>query len=97
MQFLPLLVQALYPTKRNWINKSGAIAGLVVGALISALLAKQIGGALGMPITFHPAEAGLIGLITNTIVAIVVSSFTKPVSEEKRLEYYNILAKSGVC
>ncbi len=97
MQFLPILVQALCPTKRNWINKSGAIAGLIVSALISAPLARQIGGAIGMPITFHPAEAGLIGLVINTIVAIVVSSFTKPVSEEKRLEYYNILVKSGVC
>ncbi len=97
MQFLPSLVQALYPTKRNWINRSGALSGLIVGAILSALLSKQIGGHLGMPITFHPAEAGLIGLVVNTVVAIIVSSFTTPVSEEKRLEYYNILEKSGVC
>jgi len=70
---------------------------LIVGAVISAVLSKQIGRVLHVPITFHPAEAGLIGLVVNTIVALVVSSFTKPVSEEKRLEYYTILEQSGVC
>ncbi len=91
LQFVPAVLQIIYPTKRNWINRAGAITGILVGSGITALLSKQIGGSIGMPIVFHPAEAGMIGLAVNIIISLIVSSVTKPVSAQKRLEYYEVL------
>ncbi len=91
LQFLPAILQAIMPTKRNWINKEGALSGLIVGAIVTAILSNKIGGKLGVPITFHPAEAGMIGLALNFIIALLVSAVTKPLPKEKRLEYYEIL------
>ncbi|HDI02204.1 MAG TPA: sodium:solute symporter family protein, partial [Ignisphaera sp.] len=65
LQFLPAVLQVIIPTRRNWINREGALAGIIVGSLITAIFAKQIGGTIGIPIVFHPAEAGLIGLAAN--------------------------------
>ncbi len=94
LQFLPAIVQAIYPTKRAWINKQGALSGIIVGSLVTILLAKQIGGKLGFPIVYHPAMAGTIGLAFNVVVALIVSAVTSPPPEEKRLEYYEILKEA---
>jgi len=94
LQFLPAVVQAIYPTKRAWINRQGALSGIIVGSIITVLLAKQIGGKLGFPLIFHPAMAGTIGLVFNVVVAIAVSMITSPPPEEKRLEYYRILKEA---
>ncbi len=91
LQFLPAVVQAVYPTKRAWINRQGALSGIVVGSIATVLLAKQIGGKLGFPVVFHPAIAGTIGLAFNVVIALIVSAVTPPPPEEKRLEYYEIL------
>ncbi|NPA96211.1 MAG: sodium:solute symporter family protein [Crenarchaeota archaeon] len=90
LQFLPAILQVIIPTKRNWVNRQGAIAGIIVGSIITAVLAKQIGGRI-LPISFHPAEAGMIGLAVNFLISFVISAFTKPVPKEKRLEYYELL------
>ncbi len=95
LQFLPAVVQAIYPTKRAWINRQGALSGIIVGSIITVLLAKQIGGKLGFPLIFHPAMAGTIGLVFNIAVAIIVSLITSPPPEEKRLEYYRILREAA--
>ena len=89
LQFLVPTVQALYPTKRNWINKEGAITGILVGVITTIIL--TFGGRIGLPIKLHPAVAGTIGLVLNLITAILVSQVTTPLPEEKRLEYYKIL------
>jgi len=94
LQFLVPVLQVVFPTKRNWITKTGAFTGVVVGVAVNVILTNRfkIAPHLGLP-SFHPAEAGLIGLIVNAVVALLVSLFTKPVSEEKRLTYYRILAE----
>ncbi len=73
LQFLPATLQAIKPTKRCWIGTRGALAGIVVGSLATALLSSKIGGKLGFPITFHPAEAGVIGLALNTLTAVIAT------------------------
>ncbi len=94
LQFLIPVLQAIYPTKRNWITKAGAFWGVVSGLIVNIVLTNKfhIAPHLGLP-SYHPAIAGLIGLFVNAIVALVVSTFTKPVSEEKRLLYYKLLAE----
>ncbi|HDJ83536.1 MAG TPA: sodium:solute symporter family protein, partial [Desulfurococcaceae archaeon] len=69
LQFLIPTVQALYPTKRNWINKEGAITGILVGVITTIIL--TFGGRIGLPIKLHPAVAGTIGLALNLITAIL--------------------------
>jgi len=93
LQFLPAVLQAVIPTKRNWVNKYGVIAGVAAGLAVNVALSNRfpIAGALGIE-GYHPAVAGVIGLAVNALVALIISAFTKPVSREKRLLYYRILA-----
>lgn len=95
LQFLIPVLQVVFPSKRSWITKGGAIAGLLVGLALTVIFTNKfdIAPKLGLP-AYHPAQAGLIGLIANAIVALIVSFFTKPVPREKRLEYYRILAEA---
>lgn len=95
LQFLPLVLQAIIPTKRKYINKYGAISGLVVGSILAALLAPQIGGKIGIPALEHPAVAGLVAVIINVIIAILVSLVTKPSENEIKVkeEYDKVLAE----
>ena len=96
LQLLVPVVQAIYPTKRNWVTKWGAFWGVVAGLLTNIILTSKfhIAPHLHLP-SYHPALAGLIGLGVNALVALVVSAFTKPVSEEKRIMYYKILTGEG--
>ncbi len=93
LQFLPAVLQVVIPSKRNWVTKTGAIVGIIVGIAVNIALSNKfpIAGALGIE-GYHPAVAGAIGLIVNFIVTLLVSAATKPVSREKRLLYYRILA-----
>ena len=95
LQFLPLVLQAIIPTKRKYINKYGAISGLVVGSILAALLAPQIGGKIGIPALEHPAVAGLVAVIINVIIAILVSLVTKPSENEIKVKevYDKVLAE----
>ncbi|MEM1685346.1 MAG: sodium:solute symporter family protein [Acidilobaceae archaeon] len=79
LQVLPALLQAVIPTKRQWINKYGAIAGLVVGALIVLMFTVQTAKYFGIPSAWaRPAgEISLYALIINFIVAVIVSQITK--------------------
>ncbi|MCE4600501.1 MAG: sodium:solute symporter family protein [Desulfurococcales archaeon] len=93
LQFLPAVIGAVFPSKRAWFTKAGVIAGTLVGLAVNIALCNRfpIAGALGIT-GYHPAVAGTYGLIVNFIVALLVSAVTKPVSREKRLEYYRILS-----
>jgi len=82
LQFLPALLQAIYPN-RAWLSKEGAIGGILAGTAVTSLLAKQIGGKIGFPIVFHPAMAGTIGLAINFLIAMAISIAVKPKRNEE--------------
>ncbi|AHF80493.1 sodium:solute symporter family protein [Thermococcus paralvinellae] len=84
LQFLPLVLQAVIPTTKKYINKNGAIWGLIVGSILAAFLSPQIGGKLHLPVLEHPAVAGLVGVIANVVIALIISALTKP--SEKEIE-----------
>lgn len=79
LQVLPALLQAIFPTRREWINKYGAVAGLVIGSLIVLALSPQTAKYLAVPRewTRPPAEAALYALIVNFIVSVAISQIAK--------------------
>lgn len=94
LQFLPALLQAVYPTRRTWINRHGALAGLIVGSLITAFLNSKLGPAVGIHVPLHPAEAGMIGLAVNTAIALIVTKLTRLEHRDKLEEYRRILQQA---
>ncbi len=79
LQVLPALLQAVFPTKRVYINKYGAIAGLIVGATLVLVMTVQTAKYFGTPpsLRFLAGEASLYALIANVIVALIVTAITK--------------------
>ncbi|MEM3832045.1 MAG: sodium:solute symporter family protein [Thermoprotei archaeon] len=79
LQVLPALLQAIIPSKRQWINKYGAITGLVIGALTVLMFTVQTAKYFGIPSAWaKPAgEISLYALIVNFIVAAIVSQITR--------------------
>lgn len=79
LQVLPALLQAVFPTRRQYINKYGALAGLIVGALLVLVMSVQTAKYFGTPtwLRFPAGEASLYALIVNFIVALVVTQLTK--------------------
>lgn len=82
--FFPIIIMGIF-SKR--LNREGAIAGMLVGIITTALYVTyyafpHIPGALGIPITkthlfgISPNAFGAVGMMLNFIVAILVSSFT---------------------
>ncbi|MEM2075377.1 MAG: sodium:solute symporter family protein [Zestosphaera sp.] len=92
LQLLPLALQMIIP-RRKLINRNGAVAGFAVGSIAVALFTAQTGKYFGMPVTYHAAIAGLIGLVVNTVLALLISAFTKTADEEKKVfeEYMRLL------
>lgn len=92
LQLLPMTLQMVIP-RRKVINAKGAVAGFVVGSILVALLTVQTGKYFRMPVTYHAAVAGLIGLAANVAVTLLVSLLTKPSKEEVEVfeEYKRIL------
>lgn len=92
LQLLPLTLQMIIP-KRKLINKYGAIAGFAAGSVAVALFTSQTGKYFRMPVTYHAAIAGLIGLTVNTVLALLLSAVTKTTEEEKQVfeEYRKLL------
>ena len=95
LQFVPLVLAAIIPTKKKWINKYGAIPGLVIGSLIAAFMSPQIGNKLGIFTFEHPAVAGLVAVIVNAIIALIISALTRPTEKELEVheEYSKILSQ----
>ncbi len=78
LQVLPALLQAVFPTRRQWINKYGAIIGLIVGSLIVLIFSAPTAKYIGTSAYAYPAgQASLYALIVNFIVALVVSQIFK--------------------
>lgn len=78
LQVLPALLQAVIPTRRQWINKYGAIIGLVVGSLIVLIFSAPTAKYIGTTAYAYPAgQASLYALIVNFIVAVIVSQIFK--------------------
>jgi SSS family solute:Na+ symporter len=94
LQLLPVTLQMIIP-KKKIINKYGAVSGFAVGSILVALFTVQTGKYFGMPVTYHAAIAGLIGLAANSAIALVVSLATRTPKEELEIlkEYKNILYK----
>ncbi|MEM4783505.1 MAG: hypothetical protein QXG29_04105, partial [Sulfolobales archaeon] len=65
----------------------------VVGSIIVTLFTVQTGKYFRMPVTYHAAVAGLLGLAINIVVTLVISALTRPSQEEVKTfeEYKNIL------
>ncbi|PUA32483.1 MAG: hypothetical protein B7O98_07465 [Zestosphaera tikiterensis] len=93
LQFVPAIIQAVLPTRRNYINREGAIAGILAGSIVVMLLTQQTGKYFGIPPTYlyHAAIAALIGLAVNLVVTFLVRALTKPLPEDKIREYAEIL------
>lgn len=84
LQLVPMTLQMVIP-KKKIINKHGAVAGFVVGSILVTLFTVQTGKYFRMPITYHAAVAGLIGLTANIAVTLIVSTLTKPTQEEVKI------------
>ena len=94
LQFLPAVLQAVFPTRTHWINKKGAITGVIAGLAVNVALTNKFPIAKALGLTgYHPAVAGAIGLIINIIIAIIVSKATGDDNPEKRKLYAQILYK----
>ena len=93
-QLLPVTADMLFIRKGT---KAGAIAGILVGLSIVALFSPLVTPHLGDELKKTIAQMGKLldkgtwGLIANTIVFAVVSSFTEQVSQEKREEMEQII------
>ncbi|MEM4032877.1 MAG: hypothetical protein QXV53_06230, partial [Zestosphaera sp.] len=92
LQLLPLTLQMIIP-KKKLINKYGALVGFAAGSITVALFTVQTGKYFRMPVTYHAAIAGLIGLAVNTFLAVLISTLTKATEDEKRVfeEYGKLL------
>ena len=95
LQFLVPVLQAVFPNRRILVNTQGALAGLIVGIIVTILLTDRFifNDLLGLP-GYHPAKAGLIGLIANAIVALAVTAVTTKATNVKSQEYSQILTET---
>jgi len=92
LQLVPMTLQMVIP-RRKVINAKGAVAGFVVGSILVTLFTVQTGKYFRMPVTYHAAVAGLIGLAANIVVTFLVSFLTRPSREEVEVfeEYRKLL------
>ena len=83
--FFPAIILGIFDKR---MNKEGAISGMIVGILFTAIyifyFKPQLGGP-GSPDNYlfgiSPEGIGTIGMFINFIIAIVVSRLTKPTPE----------------
>ncbi|MFL2628404.1 MAG: sodium:solute symporter family protein [Candidatus Marisimplicoccus sp.] len=84
--FFPAIILGIFDKR---MNKEGAISGMVVGILFTAVyifyFKPQLGGP-GTPDNYlfgiSPEGIGTIGMFINFIIAIIVSRLTKPTPEK---------------
>lgn len=81
---LQLVPTALGMLHFSWITPAGALAGLIGGVL--ALIGTAI---TGFDLFFGP---GMNGIITNTLLVIVVSRFTSPAPRTDDNDYHTLYA-----
>ncbi|OEK07171.1 sodium:solute symporter family protein [Roseivirga misakiensis] len=80
--FFPAIILGIFDKK---MNKEGAVAGMVVGILFTAIYIFYFKPQLGGPGTpdgywfgISPEGIGTLGMLINFVVAVTVSRFTKP-------------------
>jgi len=92
--FFPAIILGIFDKR---MNKEGAISGMIVGILFTAIyifyFKPQLGGP-GTPDSYlfgiSPEGIGTIGMLINFIIAIIVSRFTKPTPERIKQLVENI-------
>ena len=92
--FFPAIILGIFDKR---MNKEGAISGMVVGILFTAVyifyFKPQLGGP-GAPDNYlfgiSPEGIGTIGMFINFIIAIIVSRLTKPTPEKIKQLVENI-------
>ena len=92
--FFPAIILGIFDKR---MNKEGAISGMVVGILFTAVyifyFKPQLGGP-GTPdnylFSISPEGIGTIGMFINFIIAIIVSRLTKPTPEKIKQLVENI-------
>ena len=92
--FFPAIILGIFDKR---MNKEGAISGMVVGILFTAVyifyFKPQLGGP-GTPDNYlfgiSPEGIGTIGMFINFIIAIIVSRLTKPTPERIKQLVENI-------
>ena len=92
--FFPAIILGIFDKR---MNKEGAISGMVVGILFTAVyifyFKPQLGGP-GTPDNYlfgiSPEGIGTIGMFINFIIAIIVSRLTKPTPEKIKQLVENI-------
>ncbi len=94
LQFLPAVLQAIYP-RRRVITRLGALIGILAGIIVNIVLSNKlpVAGMLGIR-GFHPAEAGVIGLAVNSTVALLVSALVKS-RDRDRSQLYTLILYGG--
>ncbi len=79
--FFPALILGIFDKR---MNMPGAVSGMVIGLIFTAsyIIYFKFGGGVGHPEQYlwniSPEGIGTIGMLTNLIVAIVVSRLTAP-------------------
>ena len=92
--FFPAIILGIFDKR---MNKEGAISGMVVGILFTAVyifyFKPQLGGP-GTPDNYlfgiSPEGIGTIGMFINFIIAIIISRLTKPTPEKIKQLVENI-------
>ncbi len=92
--FFPAIILGIFDKR---MNKEGAISGMIVGILFTAVyifyFKPQLGGP-GTPDNYlfgiSPEGIGTIGMFINFIIAIIVSRLTKPTPEKIKQLVENI-------
>jgi solute:Na+ symporter, SSS family len=79
-QLFPAVIASLMP--RNPMTPAGAFAGILVGAVVAAVLSfthATIGSLFpALPQAIRDLNVGIIALVANLVAMVVVSSVTRP-------------------
>ena len=90
LQFIVAIVAVLFPTRKIWLTHTGAVAGIIVGVVLTILLTFPDRFGLGIGPHPYSLNAALWGLGANIIISLIVSSFTEkpPAEAVKRIHGY---------
>jgi Na+/proline symporter len=101
VQLLPITIDVLFVRKGTSVAACAGLAiGVVFAFMFTSLFAplvewvgfpplRSFASFIGWVKSALPVHASVWGLVPNTIVLVLISTFTKPVSEEIRLRFAN--------
>lgn len=97
LQFTPAIFTILYPGGRTrvWLTSAGAVAGIVVGVVVT--MALVFPNWFGLTIDPNPFDlhGGLWGLAANLVVGAVVSLFTRQPPAEAVLRIHGYMEEAN--